>query len=70
MINGNLLNVSEAAELLGVTVGRVRQMLDPDRKTGAKLKGIKANGRAWLIPKKEIDRMKKNPPPKGRPSLG
>lgn len=67
MIEGKLLNVHEAAEVIGVTVGRVRQMLLNKTGNGARLKGIKANGRAWLIPKKEAEKMRVNRPPKGRP---
>lgn len=45
------VNVSEAATLLGCTVGRIRQRL-----IAKELKGVKANARAWLIPREEIDR--------------
>ncbi len=62
MINGNLLNVGEAAVVIGVTTGRVRQML-----LDGTLKGIKANRRAWLVPKKEAEKLRDNRPPKGRP---
>jgi excisionase family DNA binding protein len=45
------VNVSEAAELLGCTVGRIRQLL-----IAKELRGIKANERAWLIPREEVER--------------
>jgi excisionase family DNA binding protein len=45
------VNVSEAAELLGCSVGRIRQRL-----IAKELKGVKANARAWLILRAEIDR--------------
>jgi excisionase family DNA binding protein len=62
MIGGNLLNVGEAAAVIGVTTGRVRQML-----AKGTLRGVKANGRAWLVPKKEAEKLRDNRPPKGRP---
>lgn len=45
------VNVSEAAQLLGCSVGRIRQLLIANE-----LRGIKANERAWLIPRDEIER--------------
>lgn len=45
------VNVSEAARLLGCTVGRIRQRL-----LAEELKGVKANERAWLIPESEIQK--------------
>jgi excisionase family DNA binding protein len=62
MIAGNLLNVDEAAAVVGCTPGRIRQMLGDGT-----LKGIKANGRAWLVPKKEAEKLRDHRPPKGRP---
>ena len=47
----DFLNVQEVAELLGCTDARVRQML-----IAGDLKGIKANERAWMVPKKEADK--------------
>jgi excisionase family DNA binding protein len=46
------LNVREAAEQIGCTEGRVRQML-----IAGDMKGKKANARAWLIPSTEVERM-------------
>jgi len=48
----DFLNVQEVADLLGCTDARVRQML-----IAKELKGIKANERAWMIPKKEAQRV-------------
>lgn len=62
MIQGNLLNVEECAAVVGCTPGRIRQMLGDGT-----LPGVKANGRAWLIKKKEAEKLAKNRPPKGRP---
>ncbi len=45
------VNVPEAAVLLECSVGRIRQML-----IAKELRGVKANKRAWLIPRAEVDR--------------
>ncbi|MHB8953518.1 MAG: helix-turn-helix domain-containing protein [Pirellulaceae bacterium] len=62
MIQGNLLNVEEAAVVVGCTPGRIRQML---RK--GTLPGVKANDRAWLITKRAAEKLAQQRPPKGRP---
>jgi len=51
--NQQFVSVPEAATILRVTEGRVRQLLlaDPPQ-----LRGVKINQRAWVIPKSEIDR--------------
>lgn len=46
----DFVNVQEAAAMIGCTDGRVRQML-----IDGTLKGVKANERAWLIPKRVVD---------------
>jgi len=46
------MNVNEAAEVLGCTNARVRQLL-----ISGEMRGKKANGRAWLIPIKEVNRV-------------
>ena len=46
----DFVNVQEAAALIGCTDSRVRQML-----IGGTMQGVKANERAWLIPKKVVD---------------
>ena len=56
------LNVKEAAVAIGCTVGRVRQLL-----IAGELKGVKANERAWLITKDEVDRFAKRQYTTGRP---
>ena len=55
------MNVSEAADELGMTGGGVRQLL-----IDGKLQAIKANGRAWLIPYVEVQRYKEKPYTVGR----
>lgn len=47
----DFVNVSEAAQLIGCSVGRIRQLL-----IAKELAGVKANERAWLIPRKEVDK--------------
>lgn len=59
---GEYLNTQEAAEVIGVTDGNVRQMLRDGR-----IKGKKLGPRAWAIPRKEAIRVRDNPPATGRP---
>lgn len=59
------LTVAEAAELVGITTGRLCQLL----RAGV-LKGHKAGERTWLIPRKELDRFKAKPQTTGRPRVG
>lgn len=58
-------NVREAAAVIGVTPGRVRQMLVDNE-----IKGVRANPRAWLISKKEVERVAKIEHSTGRPRSG
>lgn len=51
MANFEFLSVQAAAETIGVTEGRVRQLL-----MSGEMKGHKVNGRAWVIPSKEVRR--------------
>ena len=53
MING-YLNVREAASKIGVTPGRVRQMLIANE-----IKGRLVNPRAWLISVEEVERVRR-----------
>lgn len=64
------MNVNEAAQYLGVTPGRIRQLLSQKVFTGRKV-----TARAWLIPRGQIERYKmrrdagefKGGWPKGKP---
>lgn len=47
----DFVNVQEAAAIIGCTDGRIRQML-----LDGTMQGVKANERAWLIPRKIVDR--------------
>lgn len=61
-LNGSFLGVTEAARAIGITTSRLRQMLR------AKLvRGEKVGPRAWLVSKKEVERLRKNPSKRGRP---
>lgn len=48
------LSTEAAANALGLTTGRLRQML-----IAGKLKGTKVGDRAWAIPVEEIRRLKR-----------
>lgn len=48
------LTVSEAAELIGVTEGRVRQM-----RLAGMFPGAKQKGRPWYLPKDEVEAVAK-----------
>jgi len=48
---GKLLNVKEAAEIIGVTDARVRQLL-----LSKEMKGVKATASIWLVPKSEAEK--------------
>lgn len=62
VLSPNLLNVTEAAELIGCDPSRVRQLL---REGG--LKGIKVHSRAWLVDKKSAEKVRDLPHETGRP---
>jgi excisionase family DNA binding protein len=48
---GNWLSVNEAATMLGLTVGRIRQLLIAEE-----LRGRKLNEKAWVIDRREVER--------------
>jgi excisionase family DNA binding protein len=54
MAIGNWLSVNEAAERLGVTTGRIRQLL-----IGKQLTGKKLNEKAWVIDQRDLQRFAK-----------
>ena len=56
------VNVAEAVSMLGCTTGRVRQLLGE-----GSLAGVKANERAWLIDRSDVEKMLQNTPTVGRP---
>lgn len=61
---GNFVSVPEAADILGCTVGRVRQML-----LAGELAGKKFNEKAWAIEKRAVEKLAKIPRTKGRPRI-
>lgn len=62
MTVGEFVNVQEAAEIIGCTDGRVRQLLQV-----GEIDGIKANRRAWLIRRSEAERVRDIEHTTGRP---
>jgi hypothetical protein len=58
------VNVQEAADIIGCTGGRIRQMLTREKCIdGAR----KINRRAWLIPRQEAERLRDIVATVGRP---
>tara|TARA_R100001244_G_C5080664_1_gene113810 strand:+ start:72 stop:284 length:213 start_codon:yes stop_codon:yes gene_type:complete len=57
-----LLTVTQAAEEIGVTVGCIRKMLKEGRARGSKV-----GPRCWLLTMAEVDRVRSEPHPLGRP---
>lgn len=57
--------IREAAELLGVTAGRVHQL----RREGRLGKGVK-RGTFWLLPGKAVEAFAKLDRPSGNPNFG
>jgi excisionase family DNA binding protein len=49
---GNFVSVKEAAEIIGCTTGRIRQMLGENL-----LRGRKFNGKAWAIEKQTVKKV-------------
>jgi len=58
------ISVSDAAEILGCTVGRVRQLL-----IDGTIYGMKLNERAWAVERKSVEKLAKVPQTLGRPRL-
>jgi hypothetical protein len=59
---GDLLNVNEAAVIIGCTPGRVRQMCRDKM-----IAGVKANEKAWMVPRDAAEKMAGEPSKTGRP---
>jgi len=57
-----LMTVKEVAALIGVTEGRVYQLLLMGR-----MSGVKVNEKAWLIPESEAKKFLNRPTAVGRP---
>jgi len=66
LIKNEWLSVREAADVIGCTDARVRQML-----AGGDMAGEKATASVWMIPRREVDRIARLPRRKGgRPRVG
>lgn len=65
MALNEFLSVPEAADALGCTVSRVRQLL-----RAGDLAGKKLNERAWAIRKADVDKLARVPYVTGRPRSG
>jgi len=63
--NFDFYSVPEAAVVLGVTDGRVRQMLAANE-----IQGQKLGQKAWAIPRAEVERVAQIPKTTGRPRSG
>lgn len=62
--NQQYVSTSEAAEIIGVTRTRVIQMLNAEP---PELHGQKVNTRAWIIERREAERVAKKEYTTGRP---
>src|SRR5690606_28426241 len=62
MRRDNLVSVNEAAEVIGCTVGRVRQLLIAGR-----LEGEKLNERAWRVDRRSAEKYARDMAHTGRP---
>lgn len=60
----NYVSVPEAAEIIGCTQGRVHQLRDEGQITGEKV-----NGRAWLLLRKDVEKIANTKAATGRPRL-
>jgi excisionase family DNA binding protein len=47
------VTVAEAAEIIGVTAGRIRQRL-----VSGTIRATRIHGKAWLIPRREAERLR------------
>ena len=65
-INDKFLTISQAAEEIGVTAGRVRQMICWGEIQGEQIPPEPRKGR-WLIPLSEVKRVAAVKPTTGRP---
>ena len=62
MLNFEFVTTQEAAEIIGVTDARVRQL-----RLSGDLRAIKIDNRTWMIPRNEAEKMAANRPKVGRP---
>ena len=60
------ISVSRAAEMLGCTTGRVRQLLGEQRLKGEKLDGASI----WMVSRESVEKYGAEDLPPGRPRIG
>jgi|TARA_R110000824_G_scaffold230129_4_gene417729 excisionase family DNA binding protein len=61
MMTQDFLTVTQAADRIGITTGRLRQMLRANE-----IEGVKMGPRMWLLAVDEVDKLKQ-PQRRGRP---
>ena len=61
-INFDAVSVTRAAEIIGCTTGRVRQLLRDQM-----IRGTKLGARAWAVSRVDAEKMAENPAKTGRP---
>ena len=64
MAVNEFVNTNEAADIIGVTTGRVRQML-----IDGSLAGMRANQRAWLVRRDDAEAARGRESKRGRPRI-
>lgn len=60
------VSVTRAAEILGCTTGRIRQLLGEKRLVGEKLDGTKL----WMVSRESVESYGNETLPPGRPRIG
>lgn len=61
-LHGEYCGISEAAQLIGVSTSRLRQMIRDEA-----VRAISISERVWLMEREEIERVKAIPQKTGRP---
>jgi len=64
VIEGAYMSVEEAARRIGITPGRVRQLLCAGEIRGQKL------AKVWAIPESQVEKFCQQPQKTGRPRVG
>lgn len=62
MLDKNWITVVEAAEIVGCSPQRIRELALDN-----KIKASKLTGKCWVVDRKEVEKMAKNPSKTGRP---
>lgn len=64
-LHGIYYGVADAAETIGCTVGRMRQLI-----RAGDIDYVEVSPRVCLIPEAEVERLRDNKPKHGRPRVG